>query len=136
MLRQFLRSIAINAAGIYIAAKVLSGIIVYVGGPHTLFLAALGISLANLLVNPIVNLLLLPLNLVTMGVFRWLANMASLFLVTRLVPNFSVQPFTFPRTDLVYLIIPDIQFSAFGAFVVATLGLSVIFHVIYWLLQD
>lgn len=136
MLRLFLRSIAINLASVYIAGQILSGVVTYIGGLKTLFMAALAIALINLLVKPIVNLLLLPINLMTLGLFRWLSNLIVLFLVTRLVPNLQIHPFVFPGINLQYLIVPSIYFSAFGAFILTTLTLTFIFHILYWLLQD
>ena len=136
MIRLLLRSVAINLAAIYITAQALSPVIYIVGGVKTLFLAAVAIAGVNLFVRPIVNLLLLPINLVTLGTFRWVANLATLYLVTWMVPGLQVHPFTFPGLNLQFLIIPEIYFSAFGAFIVATLGLTVIFHFMYWLLQE
>jgi len=121
---------------IYLAAQILAGIMTYVGGYQTLLMAALAISVVNLFVRPIINLLLLPLHLVTLGVFRWLANVVTLYLVTWIVPNLQIHAFVFPGVDLRYLIVPEMHFSAFGAFVVATFVLTITFHLIYWLLQD
>ena len=136
MIRLFLRSVAINLVCVYVAAQILSGVIVYIGGIRTLFLAAVVIAIVNLLVKPVVNLLLLPLNLVTLGLFRWVSNLVTLFVVTKIVPDLQIHSFTYPGANLGYIIIPPIDFSAFGAFVVATLTLTLTFHFIYWLLQD
>jgi len=136
MIRLFLRSVAINLASVYIAAQVLSGVITYVGGWQTLFLAALAIALVNLFVRPIVNLLLLPIHLITLGVFRWIANLVTLYLVTWLIPNLQIHSFVSPEINLKYLLVPPINFTPFGAFLVATVTLTLIFHFLYWLLQD
>lgn len=136
MLRLVLRSIAINLASVFIAAQILSGVISYVGGYQTLLFASLIIAVVNLFVRPIINLLLLPINLITLGMFRWLSNLVTLYIVTWLVPNLQVHSFVYPGLDLKYLIIPQIHFSAFGAFLVATFTLTLTFHFIYWLLQD
>ena len=96
MLRLLLRSIAINLASIYLAAQILSGVITYIGGYQTLLLASLAIALVNLFVRPVINLLLLPIHLVTLGIFRWVANLVTLYLVTLLVPNLQIHAFTFP----------------------------------------
>lgn len=136
MIRLFLRSIAINLASVYIAAQILSGVITYVGGWQTLFLAALAIALVNLFVRPVVNLLLLPIHLITLGVFRWIANLVTLYLVTLLIPNLQIHPFVSPGFNLKYLLVPPINFTAFGAFLVTTVTLTLIFHFLYWLLQD
>jgi len=136
VLRLLLRSITINFASVYIAAQILSGVVTYVGGFRTIFLASLVLAAINLVVRPVINLLLLPIHLVTLGLFRWLANLITLFAVTRLVPDFMIHPFVSPAINLTYIIIPVIQFSAFGAFLYATLVLTLTFHLLYWLLQD
>src|SRR3989304_5275578 len=136
MLRLFLRSVAINLASVYIASQILSSIITYVGGWQTLFLAALAIALVNLFVRPVINLLLLPLHLVTLGVFRWATNIVTLYIITWLIPNLQIHAFISPRIDLTYIIIPAIHFSVFGAFILTTFTLTLIFHFLYWLLQD
>jgi uncharacterized membrane protein YvlD (DUF360 family) len=121
---------------VYIASQVLSGVITYVGGFQTLFMASLVLAAVNLVVRPIINLLLLPIHLVTLGVFRWVANVATLFAMTRLVSNFMINPFSFGGLNLTYVIIPPIHFSTFGAFLYVTLVLTLVFHFLYWLLQD
>ena len=136
MLRLFLRTIAINLASVYLASQILSNVISYVGGYRTLLMAAVAIAVVNLFVRPVVNLLLLPIHLVTLGVFRWIANLITLYIVTWLVPNLQIHAFTFPGANLQYVIIPAINFSPFGAFVVATFTLTVTFHFMYWILQD
>ncbi|MEK9200471.1 MAG: phage holin family protein [Patescibacteria group bacterium] len=136
MLRILLRSIAINLACVYVTIQILSGVVTYIGGIQTLLMASVGIAGVNLIVKPLINLLLLPIHLVTLGVFRWLANLATLYIVTWLIPNLQIHAFTFPGLDLKYLIIPSIYFTAFGAFLITTLVLTLTFHFIYWLLQD
>jgi len=136
MLRLLLRSIAINLASIYLAAQILSGVITYVGGYQTLLMASLAIALVNLFVRPVINLLLLPIHLVTLGVFRWVANLVTLYLVTLMVPNLQIHSFTFPGLNLKFLILPAMHFTAFGAFIVVTFTLTLVFHFLYWLLQD
>jgi putative membrane protein len=136
MLRLLLRSVAINLAGVYIAFSILSGVVSYVGGVKTLLSAAALIVVVNLVVRPIVNLLLLPINLITVGLFRWVANLATLYIVVHFIPNIQIAAFTFPGLKTPFLIIPSIHFSAFGAYLVATLTLAAVFHLLYWLLQD
>ncbi|MDO8488331.1 MAG: phage holin family protein [bacterium] len=136
MLRLLLRTIGINLASIYITAQILSSVISYVGGYQTLFMAAVVIAVVNLFVKPIVTLLLLPIHLVTLGVFRWIANLVTLYIVTWLVPNLQIHAFAFPGLNLHYLIIPATNFSAFGAFIISTITLTFTFHFMYWILQD
>lgn len=136
MFRLLIRSLAINFASVYIAISVLAGIVTYSGGFRTLLLAAIAIALVNLLVRPIINLLLLPIHLITLGLFRWIANLLVLYIVTLLIPNLQINPFTSPQISLSFLIIPSINFSVFGAFIFVTAVFTLIFHFLYWLFQD
>ncbi len=136
MIRLFFRTVSINLLGIYLASQILNGVIVYVGGVSTLLMAALVIAAVNLFVRPVINLLLLPINLVTLGMFRWVSNLVTLFLATRLIPNLQIHSFDYVGANLGVIIIPAIHFSAFMAFVVATITLTITFHFLYWLFQD
>ncbi|MDP1743568.1 MAG: phage holin family protein [Candidatus Amesbacteria bacterium] len=136
MIRLFFRTVSINLLGIYLASQILNGVIVYVGGVSTLLMAALVIAVVNLFVRPVINLLLLPINLITLGMFRWVSNLVTLFMATRLIPNLQIRSFDFAGSNLYGIIIPPIHFSAFMAFVVATITITITFHFLYWLFQD
>lgn len=136
MLRLLLRTIAINLLSIYIVTQVLGGVIIYYGGYKTLLYAAFAITIVNLFVRPVVNLLLLPVHLITLGAFRWIANIVTLYVVTWMIKDLQIQQYYFGGASLGILNIPAINFSAFGSFVVVTLALTVIFHMLYWLFQD
>jgi putative membrane protein len=136
MLRLLLRTVSINLLSIYIVTQVLGGVIVYYGGYKTLLYAAFAITIVNLFVRPVVNLLLLPVHLVTLGVFRWVANIVTLYVVTWIIKDLQIQQYYFSGASLGILNIPPINFSAFGSFVVVTMALTIIFHLLYWLFQD
>lgn len=136
MFRLLARNIVINLASIYLVTKVLSGVFVIEGGASKFLLAALAISIINLILRPIINLLLLPINLMTLGFTRWLANVGVLYVATKLVPQMHVLPFISPMIELPFIIIPSITFSAFGAFIYVSFILAVIFHVVYWIFQE
>ena len=136
MIRLLLRTVAINLLSIYIVTQVLGGVIIYYGGYKTLLYASFLITLVNLVVRPLVNLLLLPIHLVTLGTFRWVANIITLYVVTWMIKDLQIQQYYFSGASLGVLNIPPINFSAFGSFVIVTLALTVIFHMLYWLFQD
>ncbi|MCL6561777.1 MAG: phage holin family protein [Firmicutes bacterium] len=59
----------------------------------TVLWAAVILGLVNLVVRPVVRLLALPLNLLTLGLFGWVINGLMLKLVSLLVPGFVVPGF-------------------------------------------
>jgi putative membrane protein len=81
----------ITAGGLLLAAWLLEG--VQLGGPFSLFFAALALGLVNALVRPLLLLLTLPITVVTLGLFLLVLNGAMLGLAALLVPGFVIQGF-------------------------------------------
>jgi putative membrane protein len=57
-------------------------------------LASVVIGLVNLLIKPLISLVTLPINAITLGIFGLLVNGGLLWLVALYVPGFSVSTFT------------------------------------------
>lgn len=53
-------------------------------------LAALGLALANLLIKPIIKLVTVPVNIITLGLFGLIINAALLWFVALYTPGFDV----------------------------------------------
>ena len=65
-----------------------------------LVLAAIVLTLLQKIVRPILKLLFLPINVVTLGLFSVVINVALLWLATYLVPGFSIGPTTIAGVQL------------------------------------
>ena len=76
----FLIRVLINAAAIYVATALVSGI--RVSSPGALLLAALVLAVINAAVKPVMVILTLPLTILTLGVFLLVLNAVCLWLVT------------------------------------------------------
>lgn len=81
----------ITASGLLLAAWLLDGI--QLGGPLSLFLAALALGIVNAIVRPVLLLLTLPITVVTLGLFLLVLNGAMLGLAALLVPGFVIEGF-------------------------------------------
>lgn len=135
MVKSFLRSIFVNSLAILIASKINSDLFVFTGNYKTLLFAGLVIVLINILVRPILNLLLLPIHIVTLGAFRWITNLIILYLITRIVPQFSIGSFVSGPLNLGFIIVPPVYFNPFGSYLLASFLLSLVFHLLYWLFE-
>ena len=91
-MKKYLRLFLINLGTIWLATFLLAGVS-YQGGFKTLALAALALTVINFLIRPLIKILLLPINLLTMGMFRWVINVLSLYLLTIVVPQISITGF-------------------------------------------
>lgn len=82
----------------------------------TLILAGVVLAILNTFVRPLLKLLLLPINLITLGLLGWLINVLMIYLAMWLVPGFSIAP----------IAILGIQFNEFWSVVVVGVLMSLI----------
>jgi putative membrane protein len=84
----------VNAIGLALVARLVHGVGLRVDGAAEALLAVLGaaavLGLLNLLVKPILLLVTLPVNLLSLGLFTLVINGLVLWLVTALVPAFYI----------------------------------------------
>lgn len=127
-----LRNTFINALSLYFLTLIFSGVRV-TGGITTYIIAGVFLSLMFNFLKPILNIVSLPLNLITMGTFSFLINVLIFYLATTLVGNISIKEFTYLGTSLAGFIIPKITLSTFFAYVAAGLLQSILVSFITWL---
>lgn len=131
-MRSLLRGIILNTAVIFFAAQILPGLS-YSEDFQVLILAALALGLVNMVVRPVIKLVTLPINLLTLGLFSWLVNVFMLYLVTKLITGFEVSAFEFSGLTYQGLVIPTISLSLFWSYVIASFTIGLLTSVLGWL---
>lgn len=89
MNRQIYRVI-VNTLAFVIAAQFLS---VTVATPLHYLMAGIVLSLVNMIIRPVLIILTIPLNLITLGLFTLVINTWMIMLTSGLLPGFHVQGF-------------------------------------------
>ena len=133
MIRPIFRSFFYITGALAAVTQLAGGGITYKNGLETFMLTAIALSLVNHLIRPFLNILLLPINLMTLGLFRFVANVILLYVVTILVPGFVISHFSFSGIDARSIVIPAIYLTGFMAFVFISFLLSFITSFLYWL---
>lgn len=105
--------LVINAAALFIATYIVPGI--ELRGWGALLGAAVLLGLVNALIRPILLILTLPINLLTLGLFTLVVNAGLFALVAGLVPGFEV--------------------AGFGAAFLGSLVLAAVSMVLSWLIR-
>jgi putative membrane protein len=77
--------------GVLAAAYFLPG--VSVGGFGAALLVALVLGIINALIKPVLIILTLPINILTLGLFTFVINALLILLATKIVPEFQVANF-------------------------------------------
>lgn len=121
-MRYIVKSVIINSILIYLLAFVFSGIKYQSLG--SLLLAASLYSLLTIFIKPLLKILTFPINLITFGLFSSLLNLFLLYLVTRLVPDFSIVPFTTGGYPFLGMTIPKLYLSVFWAYFAVSTALG------------
>ena len=80
-----------NAVGLLVVAALLPGIQLH--GAVAVIVAALVFGVVNAIIRPLLLLVPLPLNLVTLGLFTFVINALMLELTAAVVPGFAVHGF-------------------------------------------
>lgn len=83
--------ILLNAIALYVVAFVVPGF--EFDGLDTLFVASIIMGVVNSFIKPVLQILFLPVSLVTLGLFAFLINVVLLWGVSYLVPGFGIYNF-------------------------------------------
>jgi putative membrane protein len=129
-----LKHFIINTVSLYLVSVVVSGI-VFADGTYSIVLAGIGLTLTTLIIRPIINILLLPLNLITFGLFRWAGFTVCLYLVTLVVPGFKILDFTFKGFSSYWFTIPPVFIAGIMAFIVYSFLISFVASIGYWIFK-
>jgi putative membrane protein len=89
-IRLFL-GLVINAAALWLADALFSGVRIHGWWAYIIGAAVLGI--ANTVIKPILTVITLPLILLTLGLFLLVINIAMVALAEWIAPNFSIDGF-------------------------------------------
>lgn len=81
----------ISAATLLLVAYLVPGF--HVAGWYAAFVAALVLGLVNALIRPILLILTLPVNILTLGLFTLVINAFMLYIVSSVVKGFEVSGF-------------------------------------------
>lgn len=133
-MKAILRYYLINLTTLWLTTQILPGLS-FSGSLQTLFLGALAFGVINFFAIPILKILLLPLNLLTLGLFAWISNVLALYALTNLIPQFRIIPFHFTGFEYGGFIIPETDFSVLWVAIIASLIIGAVTHFLHWLVS-
>lgn len=105
-----------------------------IGGGLVVFLyAALLLSIINMFVKPVLKILFMPINLITLGFFSWVINLAALYLLTRIVPQTNITSWQFAGLETPFFVLPPLYLSQSVNFFLVAVWLSFFERFFHWL---
>lgn len=133
-MRSILKHLIINTGTLYIVSSVIKGIN-FENGLTTLFITGGVLTITTMLIRPLINLLLLPINLVTFGLFKWVSYAITLYLVTLLVSGFKITSFFYPGITTYWFNLPVISLTGVFAFLAFSFIISFVSSTIYSIIK-
>lgn len=128
-MRSFLVKILATASGFFVAQYFLAGF--QIDNTWTVYLlTSLVFVIFNFFLSPIIKLLLLPINLLTLGLFRWLTNVLVLYLFDLVYDGITISSFTFPGFTSPLISLPAGHLALFWVLVLSSLLMSLTYTII------
>ncbi|OGH23717.1 MAG: hypothetical protein A2958_03080 [Candidatus Levybacteria bacterium RIFCSPLOWO2_01_FULL_38_13] len=133
-MRTIIRNIVFYSFSLFALTQIISGVKI-TGGIETFVLGGAVLSIMFLIIKPVLDLIALPFNLLTLGTFSFLSNTVILYLLTLFVPEIKVTSFLFKGFSYSGFIIPRTEVNQVFALIVSGLTLSAIITFLTWLIR-
>lgn len=133
-MKSAVRNIVFYSVSLFLTSQIIIGLKIS-GGLTTYVIGGIVLSVLFIIIKPILSLITLPLNIITLGLFSFLINAIILYLLTIFVNSISIKAFTFPGLSFAGFIIPKLFVNNFFAFIVASAVLSFIVGILKWLIK-
>lgn len=121
-----------NVLTLWLVQQLIVGFVV-TGGWQTLLIVALGLSILNLIVRPLLKILLLPINLLSLGLFGWVINVVILYLLSYFFPQVTIHEWHFTGISVAGIRIPSMQFGIIPTYIIVSFALGIVGSFINWL---
>jgi len=131
-MKAYLLGFFISAAAFTATTFLINGLN-YGNDIQTLGKAAAVFGILEVCVRPIIKILLLPFNFLTMGLLGGVGGLIILWIMTIVLPGFSLTDTTFPAVSIHNFAIPAYRLSVLFTAIISATVISLISWVFYWL---
>jgi putative membrane protein len=129
------RTYLVHLNALWIVTEILPEAIAISGGFVTFLFAAGVLTLFNLLLKPILKLLFLPINALSLGLFSIVINTGVFYLFLQVVNEVSITPWTFASLTVSGIVIPSVAVSFVASLVVVSFSVSLMTHLLVYLVK-
>lgn len=133
-MKTILRAYLTNLVSLYLVSQTIAGM-VFNGGLQTLLITAAALAISSLLIKPVINILLIPINLMTFGLFRFLSSAIAFYLITMVVKDFKIVEFNFAGFTTNYFSVPALILHGILAFIAFSFVISFINSILHWVVK-
>lgn len=88
------------------------------------------LTIMVMLLKPLLSLIFLPINILTLGLLGWVVNVVVLYLWTVFVPNVSLSPWVFSGVSIAGFVVPEVSLNYTWTLIVVSLVITAIVTVL------
>jgi putative membrane protein len=133
-MKTILKAYLVSLVSLYLVSQTISGM-VFRNGLETILITAAALAISALLIKPVINILLIPINLMTFGLFRFLSSAITFYLITMVVKDFNIIEFNFAGISTHYFSLPPLILHGLLAFVAFSFTISFINSILHWVVK-
>ena len=131
-MKGILKNVLLYAFALYITQLLFNGLVLH-GGFKTLFVGGILLAIGFKLLKPVLSVISLPFNLLSLGLFSIVITAFIMFLITLVYPNIEIRPFTFPGIILWGIEIHKFYVTPILSYVLISVTIYLITRLIDWL---
>lgn len=124
-MKKFLRSIVFYVFALWLTSTLITSLSI-TGNAWGMLSAGFMLTLMMVILKPLVSLIFLPINILTLGLLSWVTNVIVLYIWTVFVPNVSISPWEFAGWNVAGFIIPSARLNVPWTLVVVSVMIMLI----------
>lgn len=123
------RSLLFHIVALWFTTQLLPTLVI-IGNWQTLVGAGVVLTILTMFVQPLLKIIFLPINFLTLGLASWLINVIILWILTIIVPQVQVKTWDFPGFSGGGLSLSATHISYFWSLIITTFTLMLITSVL------
>ena len=131
-MKGILRNVLLYAFALYLTQMIFSGLVLH-GGIRTLVVGGILLAIGFKILKPVLSIISLPFNLLSLGFFSIFITAFILFLISLIFPAIDVRPFTFYGISFLGIEIHKFYVSLLLSYCLISVTIYLITKVINWL---
>ncbi len=131
-MKAILKNILLYAFALYLTQIIFEGLVLH-GGFNTLFIGGILLAIGYKVLKPVLSIISLPFNLISLGLFSVLIIAFILFLITLIYPPIEIRPFTFSGYSFWGIEVHRFYVTTLLSYVLISVTIYLITKVINWL---
>ncbi len=128
-MRKILRSVVFYVFALWLTSAMIPALSIS-GNLWGMLSAGFTLAIMMIILKPLIALILLPVNILTLGLLRWFVNVIVLYLWSVLVQQVTLLPWTFPGFSWGGFIVPTANLSYTWTLIIVSLVITAIVTVL------